>query len=80
MALRAAEVEYELVRASSWEPELGLDKLRRVNPLLQIPTLVLDDGSVLTGSSTICDYLNETFAGGRLLPAVPQARFEVGFR
>jgi GST-like protein len=68
MALRAAEVEYEVVRASSWEPELGLDKLRRVNPLLQIPTLVLGDGTVLSESVAILLHLALEHPGASLLP------------
>jgi glutathione S-transferase len=38
-----------------------------VNPLGQVPTLVLDDGSTLYDSRVICDYLN-TLAGGAIIP------------
>jgi len=38
-----------------------------VNPLGQVPTLVLDDGSTLYDSRVICDYLN-TLAGGEIIP------------
>lgn len=40
------------------------------NPLGQIPTLVLADGTTLHDSRVICDYLDAT-AGGGLFPAAP---------
>ena len=45
------------------------------NPLSKIPTLVLDDGTVLFDSSVICQYLNE-LAQGPLLPAAGPARWQ----
>ncbi len=42
--------------------------LRRLNPLKQIPILVLDDGSTLFDSSVICEYLNQA-GGGKFFPA-----------
>ncbi|MCR0984454.1 glutathione S-transferase family protein [Roseomonas populi] len=44
------------------------------NPLSKIPTLVLDDGTVLFDSLTIIEYLDD-LAGGSLFPPKPQ-RFE----
>jgi glutathione S-transferase len=41
--------------------------LRSVNPLKQIPTLVLDDGSTLFDSPVICEYLNNA-GGGKFFP------------
>ena len=35
----------------------GLDALKRINPIAQIPTLVLDDGSILTESAAILIHL-----------------------
>ena len=43
-------------------PEIMAD-----NPLSKIPTLVLDDGRVLTESSVIVDYLDSVAGGGKLL-------------
>jgi glutathione S-transferase len=43
-------------------------ELMRDNPLSKIPTLVLDDGTVLFDSIVICEYLNE-LASGPLFPA-----------
>ncbi|HEV7576050.1 MAG TPA: glutathione S-transferase family protein [Caldimonas sp.] len=56
-ALEIAGLAYRRVEAASWTPSPGLDELKRVNPLAQIPTLVLDDGSVLGESAAILIHL-----------------------
>ena len=38
------------------------------NPLSKIPTLVLDDGTVLYNSPVICEYLDGLHAGPKLFP------------
>jgi glutathione S-transferase len=43
-------------------------ELMRENPLSKIPTLVLDDHTVLYDSPVICEYLDQTY-GPRLIPA-----------
>lgn len=45
------------------------------NPLSKIPTLVLDDGTVLFDSSVICQYLNE-LVQGPLIAAAGTARWQ----
>ena len=42
--------------------------LMRDNPLGKIPTLVLDDGSVLYDSTVICEYLDGLHDGRKLFP------------
>ncbi len=42
--------------------------LAELNPLGQIPTLVLDDGRVLYDSLVICEYLDDLAAPPRLFP------------
>jgi GST-like protein len=70
MALEAAALPYRIVNAASWEPSSALDELRAANPLLQIPTLVLPDGGVLTESAAILLHLGlDAAPSGRLLPA-----------
>jgi glutathione S-transferase len=39
------------------------------NPLSKIPTLVLDDGTVLYDSPVICEYLDSLHGGHKLVPA-----------
>jgi glutathione S-transferase len=47
-----------------------------VNPLNKIPTLVLDDGSVLYDSRVIAEYLDTLHDGPRLHPADGAARLQ----
>jgi glutathione S-transferase len=41
-----------------WSTFSDADKIRSYNPLTRVPTLVLDDGAVLTESHIILDYLD----------------------
>jgi glutathione S-transferase len=52
-----------------------IDEFSAINPLLKAPTLVADDGTVLTESSVILDYVASIAAGGGALwPADPVRR------
>jgi GST-like protein len=68
VALERCGIEYKLVRAATWEPKSNLAELRRVNPLEQIPTLVLPDGTVMSESAAILIYLGQTHTETKLLP------------
>ena len=50
---------------------------RRVNPQMALPSLVLDDGTVLFQSLAILEYLEETHPAPPLLPADPLGRARV---
>ncbi|RZL33396.1 MAG: glutathione S-transferase [Rubrivivax sp.] len=73
-AMARAKLAYTAVDAASWQPGPGLDELLGVNPLGQIPTLVLADGAVLTESAAILIHLGLTEAPGLLLPLDASAR------
>lgn len=73
-ALTLAGQPFTAVDAASWQPGAGRDALLKVNPLGQIPTLVLDDGQVLTESAAILVHLGLAAAPGVLLPAEAGAR------
>ena len=47
IALAACKQPFERVTASTWEPLSAQRELARLNPMRQIPTLQLPDGSVL---------------------------------
>ena len=53
------------------------ESLRRLNPLKQIPILVLDDGSSLFDSPVICEYLNHA-GGGKFFPGMSIWRHNSG--
>jgi glutathione S-transferase len=46
--------------------------LMRENPLGKIPTLVLEDGSVLYDSPVICEFLDTLHDGPKLFPSWPE--------
>jgi glutathione S-transferase len=52
-----------VVRMTAPNPDLMPD-----NPLSKIPTLVLNDGTVLIDSAVICEYLDSLAGGGRIVP------------
>lgn len=66
-ALELLKVSYEYRRASSWEPGAALEQLRAVNPLVQVPTFVDEDGTVLTESAAILLHLIERHDRDNLL-------------
>ncbi|HZS69202.1 MAG TPA: glutathione S-transferase [Burkholderiales bacterium] len=70
-ALRLAGQPFQLVDAASWVPTPGLEKLKRMNPLVQVPTLVLDDGTVMTESAAILIWAGLRYPQSGLLPAEP---------
>jgi len=46
----------------------------KANPAGQLPALLLDDGSLVTEITVICEYLDELHPGGDLIGATPEAR------
>jgi GST-like protein len=78
VALDIIGAPYRLVEAATWLPASdAYAELKRVNPLGQIPTLVLPDGTVLTESAAILLHLGLQHPESRLLPAVPAAQAQV---
>jgi len=73
-ALARAGLACTVVDAARWNPGPAYDELLRINPLGQIPTLLLDDGTVLTESAAILIHLGLTAAPGLLLPVDASAR------
>lgn len=60
-----------------WSTFGDAEKIRPYNPLMRVPTLVLDDGAVVIESHAILDYLDSLVPPGRvMLPATQPARRE----
>jgi GST-like protein len=74
VAFELLQLPYRQVRASTWEPDSALAELKAVNPLGQIPTVQMPDGSVLTESAAILIHLGLEFPQSPLLPASPATR------
>ncbi|KPF81084.1 maleylacetoacetate isomerase [Brevundimonas sp. AAP58] len=75
LALKGVEAELafqHLRRAEQLSPAY-----RAINPQGLIPSLVLDDGTVLTQSLAICEYLDEVLPDPPLLPSDPVERAQV---
>jgi maleylacetoacetate isomerase/maleylpyruvate isomerase len=53
------------------------DAFRKINPMMALPALVEDDGTVLFESLAILEYLDETHPNPPLLPKEPKARARV---
>lgn len=68
----AARIQCERTLVAMNKPNAGL---LPVNPTGKIPTLVLDDGTVLYDSTVICEYLDSLHAGPRLFPESGPARW-----
>lgn len=49
------------------------DEFRKLNPLVKVPTLVCDDGTILVDSTLIIDYL-ESLSGKSLMPGDIETR------
>jgi glutathione S-transferase len=70
----AGRIRTERVVVAANKPNAGVMAL---NPLNKIPTLVLEDGSVLHDSRVICEYLDALHDGPRLFPSDGAARWPV---
>ena len=68
IALDIVGAPYCVVETASWEPNDAFAELLRVNPLGQVPTLVLPDGSPLSESAAILIHLGSVHPDSGLLP------------
>jgi len=74
-ALALAHVPFRQVETASWEMNAAYDDLLKVNPLGQVPALVLPDGTILSESAAILIHLGLAHPASGLLPhdAAPRA-------
>ena len=59
---------YEVVEAATWEGFAERDRVATVNPMRQVPALVLPSGEVLTESAAILMWLAEQHPAAKLAP------------
>ena len=62
---------YTVIEAATWDFDPAvLAVVEKVNPLKQVPALVLPSGEILTESGAILTWLAEAHPGARLAPAI----------
>lgn len=64
----------EIIRVAV-TPEIANPDVMRFNPLSRIPTLILDDGTMLYASPVICEYLDTVYGTGSFFPKEGMARW-----
>ncbi len=69
IAMRELDLQgvVQLVEVNPWTDQ----RLRRLNPLSKVPTLVRPDGPPLMESAVICEYFDASAAAGRLFRLFP---------
>ena len=77
LALKGLEVEQAFIHLVRNGGEQHAEAYRALNPQERVPTLVLDDGTALTQSPAIIEYLEEAYPVPPLLPAAPAQRAKV---
>ena len=73
-ALEIIGAPYRLMETASWEPNAAFDELLKINPIGQVPTLQLPDGSALSESAAILMHLAEAHPDAQLLPSDASTR------
>jgi GST-like protein len=67
-------IPYELVEAVTWMDEAARQRVEAVNPMRQVPALVLQSGEIMTESAAILIYLADRYPQARLAPAIDDPR------
>ncbi|MBI1384792.1 MAG: glutathione S-transferase [Rhizobiales bacterium] len=60
---------FDRIKVETADTRDPADSIRKQNPLGKIPTLLLEDGSVLYDSRVICEYLDSLHSGPKLHPS-----------
>ncbi len=74
MLLSELDLEFELQIERVWDRR---EEFLALNPAGKVPLLVEPDGTVLSDSQAICEFLEEVYDAQRLLGRDPQGRAEV---
>ncbi len=75
ISMRMLDLPFEHL---NWSIGKDIDQVKQLNPLGQVPILVLDDGEVIVDSATILDYLDDRVGPERaLVPRTGEMRRRV---
>ena len=72
-ALTLIGAPYRVVERAVWEDAAAADEMARVNPLRQVPALVLASGELMTESAAILIQLADSHPGSGLSPPMGSA-------
>ncbi len=72
-ALELAGLPYAIETVDPWTAGASRERLRALNPLLQVPTLLLPDGSVMTESAAMVLLVADRAPAAGLAPATDDA-------
>lgn len=64
VSLKLLDIPFE---HANWSVGKDYERIREFNPLVRVPTLVLDDGTALVECAAILDHLDETVGPARAL-------------
>ena len=78
--LGRAGVEFVYHEVKLSQPGPATEALKAVNPLTQVPTLKLSDGTVMTESAAIIVMLDENYPAARILPVAGDPRRALALR
>jgi len=78
--LERAGVPFTYHEVKPSKPGPAIDALKAVNPLAQLPTLKLADGTGMTESAAIIVMLADSYPSARILPAVGDPRRALALR
>jgi len=67
-ALTILDLPYRVVEMGTWFDPKAAEEIAAINPMRQVPALVLPDGTLMTESAAILVWLAETYPEGRLGP------------
>ncbi|WP_369831562.1 glutathione S-transferase family protein [Brevundimonas sp. MYb52] len=73
-AMTLIGLDYRVIEAVTWEGEAERDKVAVVNPMRQIPALVLPSGETITESAAILIWLADAYPQARLAPSIDDPR------
>ncbi|MEZ5830224.1 MAG: glutathione S-transferase family protein [Dongiaceae bacterium] len=73
-ALTLLGIPYELVEAVTWQDEAARKRVEAVNPMRQVPALVLPSGEIMTESAAILIHLADLQPEARLAPPIGDPR------
>jgi GST-like protein len=72
-ALTLIGLPFTVIEGTTWADEDARLRVGSVNPMRQIPTLILPDGEVMTESAAILIYLADLYPAAGLAPALNEA-------